>query len=239
MPTTRREQVEARDGGAFDATVVVPDGGRGPGILLIQEIFGVNDFLLAKADELAALGYVVLCPDVFWRVERNVALPHDEAALQEAFGYVTRYGETVPDETKSADLVAALEHLRSLPEVTGKVAAMGYCLGGTLAYETAVAGSPDACVSYYGSGVPARIDAIDAVRCPVLFHFGGADAFIPAEQVDEVRSVCADRPGVELHVHDDAGHAFENHLAPQFHDPTAAARSWPVTVEFLQRTLGD
>ena len=239
MPTTRTEQIAVADGGSYDATVVVPDGGPGPGILLIQEIFGVNDFLLAKANDLAEQGYVVLCPDVFWRVERNVALRHDEAALQQAFGYVTRYGETVPDETKAADLVAALDHLRSLPEVTGKVATMGYCLGGTLAYETAVAAAPDACVSYYGSGVPGRIEAIDGVTCPVLFHFGGADAFIPADQVDAVRAAVGGRPGVELHVHEDAGHAFENHLAPQFHDAEAAARSWPVTVDFLQRTLGD
>jgi carboxymethylenebutenolidase len=103
MPTTRNEQVTAPDGGTFDATAVVPDGGGGPGVLLFQEIFGVNDFLLAKADELADLGYVVLCPDVFWRVERNVALPHDEASLQAAFGYMKLYAEGVPMDTKIAD----------------------------------------------------------------------------------------------------------------------------------------
>src|SRR3954447_10400408 len=137
MTTTRTDSVAAPDGGSFDAYIAVPDGGSGPGIVLLQEIFGVNDFLKAKADDLAALGYVVLCPDVFWRVESGVALPHDEAALETAFGYMTRYME-VDDGTKLDDLGAALDHLRGMPEVGGhKVGVMGYCLGGFLAYAIA------------------------------------------------------------------------------------------------------
>ena len=237
MPTTRTETITAPDGGTFDGTVVVPDGGSGPGILLLQEIFGVNDFLLAKAADLAEAGYVVLCPDVFWRVERNVALPHDEEALQTAFGLMTRYSEEVDGATQAGDLTAALDHLRSLPEVTGPVAAMGYCLGGRLAYEVSVAADPDACVSYYGSGIADRLDDADRISCPVIFHFGGNDPFIPNDQVDAIKKVMGDRPDVELHVHESAGHAFENHLAPMFHSADAAARSWPLTMEFLDRTL--
>src|SRR3954453_16436114 len=117
MPsTTRTETVTASDGGQFDGHLTVPDSGRGPGILLLQEIFGVGDFLTSKANDLAEEGYVVLCPDVFWRVEPGIALEHDEASLQAAFGYMTRYMTEVPDETKVADLGAALDHLRSLPE---------------------------------------------------------------------------------------------------------------------------
>jgi carboxymethylenebutenolidase len=86
VPTTRTESITAPDGQSFDGHLTVPDTGSGPGILLLQEIFGVGDFLLSKAADLANLGYVVLCPDVFWRVQRNVALAHDEAALQEASG---------------------------------------------------------------------------------------------------------------------------------------------------------
>src|SRR3954469_10914210 len=114
MPSRHTISVTTDDGGSFAATVVVPDAGSGPGVVLFQEIFGVNDFLKAKADDLAALGYVVLCPDVFWRVEPGIALPHDEAALQTAFGYMSRYLE-VDDDTKLNDLGAALDHLRALP----------------------------------------------------------------------------------------------------------------------------
>src|SRR3954471_18643527 len=124
MPTTRTDTVIAADGGEFHAHVTVPDAGRGPGILLLQEIFGVNEYLTSKAADLAALGYVVLCPDVFWRVEPDVALAHDEAALQKGFELVGAYMGQIAETTKIADLGAALAHLRGLPEVTGKVAAM-------------------------------------------------------------------------------------------------------------------
>ena len=234
--TTRSESVAAAGGQTFDAHLTVPDGGRGPGVLLLQEIFGVNDFLIAKAADLAAAGYAVLCPDVFWRVERNVSLPHDEAALGQAFSYMERWSQRDPSETVG-DLVAALAHLRGLDEVDGKVAVMGYCLGGRLAYEAAVAGDPDACVSYYGSGIADRLDEAGKITCPVIFHFGGSDPYIPNDQVDRIRAAFAGRDDVEVHVQDDAGHAFENSLAPMFHHAGAAARSWPLTLAFLERTL--
>src|SRR3954464_5710640 len=145
--TSRSDTVTTTSGETFDAYVAVPESGQGPGVLLLQEIFGVNEFLKGKARDLADLGYVVLCPDVFWRVERNVSLPHDEAALGQAFSYMERWSQRDPSGTVGG-LVAALAHLRGLDEVNGKVAAMGYCLGGRLAYEAAVAGDPDACVSY-------------------------------------------------------------------------------------------
>src|SRR5579875_763894 len=141
--TTRTETVAVQDQ-SFDAHLTLPPSGSGPGILLFQEIFGVNDFLRQKAADLAALGYVVLAPDVFWRIEPNIDLPHDEESLQQAFGYMGRYAAEVDLATKVADLVAALEHLRALPEVAGhQVAVMGYCLGGWLAYLTAANSTPD------------------------------------------------------------------------------------------------
>src|SRR5436190_22108807 len=234
--TSRSDTVTTDAGETFDAYVAIPESGHGPGVMLLQEIFGVNDFLKAKARDLADLGYVVLCPDVFWRVERNVSLPHDEAALAQAFSYAERFFAQDPAQI-SSDLVAALTRLRALPEVDGKVVVMGYCLGGRLAYEVAVASDPDACVSYYGSGIADRIDVAGDVKCPVIFHFGGSDPFIPSEQVDTIRSAMGDRDNVELHVQEDAGHAFENHLAPQFHHADAAARSCPLTVAFLEREL--
>jgi carboxymethylenebutenolidase len=238
MVSTRDETITAADGGTFNGHLALPDSGSGPGILLLQEIFGVGDFLKAKAADLAALGYVVLCPDVFWRIQPGIALPHDESALQEAFGYMTRYATEVDDDTKLSDLGAALDHLRGLSEVGGrKVAAMGYCLGGFLAYGVACRYEPDAAVSYYGSGIADRLDDAEHITCPMIFHFGGSDPFIPNEQVDAIQARVGDRRNVEVHVQHQAGHAFENFLAPQFHDPTAAAASWPLTVAFLEREL--
>jgi carboxymethylenebutenolidase len=238
MPSTRTETITTADRGRYDGHLTVPDAGRGPGILLLQEIFGVSDFLKAKANDLAEQGYVVLCPDVFWRVQPGIALAHDESALQEAFGYMTRYATEVPDATKASDLGAALAHLRSLPEVAGqKVAAMGYCLGGALAFTIACNFELDAAVSYYGSGIADRLGEAENLTCPIIFHFGGNDPFIPNEQVDAIRAHLDDRGNVEIHVQHQAGHAFENFLAPQFHDAAATAVSWPLTLEFLEREL--
>lgn len=232
---TRNERVAAPTGEWFDAHAFVSKEG-GPGILLLQEIYGVGEFLQAKATLLAGLGYSVLVPDVFWRVERNVSLAHDEAALEVAFGYMARFSE-IPKDVTTGDLVAALRHLRTLPEVTGKVAVLGYCLGGRLAYEVAAASDPDACVSYYGSGIASELDLADRITCPVLFHFGGADPYIPRDEIDAVTAVFAGRPGTEVVVQEQAGHAFENSFAPMFSNPEAAAASWPVTLDFLERTL--
>ena len=229
--------MDVPDGGTCTATVVVPDAGSGPGIVLFQEIFGVNDFLLAKANDLADLGYVVLCPDVFWRIAPGTSLTHDEAGLAEGFRLVQAYGETVPDADKVADLRAAVGHLRSLAETTGPVASMGYCLGGTLAYRAASHVDVDACVSYYGSGVAELLAAGERPSCPSILHFGGKDPFIPEAQVEAVIAGFASRPDVEIHVQPGAGHAFENFLNPQFSDLDAAAISWPLTTEFLARHL--
>jgi len=231
-------QVMAADGGSFDASVVLPESGSGPGIVLFQEIFGVNDFLLGKARDLAALGYVVCCPDVFWRIEAGVSLPHDEIGLQRGFTLVGRWSQEVPDETKVSDLLAVMSQFGADPRVTGTgVAVMGYCLGGTLAYMAAVAGEPAACVSYYGSGIADQLGAVGRISCPVLFHFGEQDTYIPADQVEKIQAAFAERPDVTVRVAGGAGHAFENLLSPMFADPAAAAGSWPVTVEFLGQHL--
>ncbi|MGO9559334.1 MAG: dienelactone hydrolase family protein [Acidimicrobiales bacterium] len=235
--TTRTETIAVSDG-SFEGHLTVPKSGSGPGVLLLQEIFGVNDFMTAKAADLAALGYVVLAPDVFWRIEPNVALPHDEESLQQAFGYVGRYIAEIEPATKSADLVAALEHLKALPEVAGqKVAVMGYCLGGYLAYVTAAAGSPDTCVSYYGSGIADHLDLAGQITCSILFHFGGNDPYIPSEQVDQITAAFLDRSDVTVRVESLAGHAFENLLAPQFGMPEPAARSFAATTGWLSEHL--
>lgn len=239
MSHTRIEMVPAPDGsGEFALTVVAPEGGSGPGVLLLQEIFGVGEFLFAKAEDLAAAGYVVGCPDVFWRIEPGFAVAHDEAGMGAAFAAMGRYADEVDEPTKVADLVAAFDALGAAPEVGGRaVAVMGYCLGGRLAYELAMAADPVACVSYYGSGIHERLDGADAITCPVLFQYGGDDPFIPVEQIEAVTAAFDGQDHVTVVVEADAGHAFENLYAGAFANEEAAARSWPRTLEFLSAHL--
>ncbi len=136
------------------------------------------------------------------------------------------------------DTVAALDALGALDPVTGGAAVLGFCLGGTIAWLAAAAGDPAACVSYYGSGVADAADRIEAVTCPTLLHFGGADPFIPPEQIAVVDAAATGRDHVTLQVHEGAGHAFENDRAPAFHDPDAAVVSRAQTLEFLRTHLG-
>ncbi len=236
MATTQRSESISTADGDYDGLLVVPERPNGAGILLLQEIFGVGEFIRSRAVALAEEGYVVLCPDVFWRVERNVDFPHDDEGLQRGFGVAQRFAEIDPAITAS-DLTAALDHLKRVPEVSGLVAVLGYCLGGRLAYELAVAGDPACCVSYYGSGIAAQLDSAHKISCPLLFHFGGKDPYIQAAEVEQIRSAFAGRDDVEIHVQQEGGHAFENSFSAHFSNPEATAKSWPITVAWLARCL--
>ncbi|GAA0567590.1 dienelactone hydrolase family protein [Actinomadura livida] len=226
----RTEKVVVPDG-EFSLHVWAPEGG-GLGVLLVQEIFGVGEYMEAVAEDLVALGYVVAAPDMFWRIEPGWAVRHDEEALPQGVSMVSRF-----DWDKGVDdAAAALAVLKGLPGV-GKVGALGFCFGGTLAYLLAARTGLDALVSFYGSGVPGALDKIDALRGPVQFHFGGADPYIPREDVAKVEQAVDGRDGMEIHVQEDGGHAFHNRKAPMFYQPEPAERAWQLTVDFLGRTL--
>src|ERR1700722_19058338 len=138
--------IAAKDGATFKAYLAAPASGSGPGILLLQEIFGVNKSMREVADYYAEEGYVVLAPDLFWRMEPGVELGYTEADFNKAFGYYQRFDAN--QSTKDAD--DALKVLRARPECKGKVGALGFCLGGKLAYLVAARTDVDCAVSYYG-----------------------------------------------------------------------------------------
>lgn len=232
MPLSRVDPVETPDG-AFDLTVWLPEAGTGPGLLLIQEIYGVSDYIRAVGQDLAALGYVVAAPDLFWRLKPQHQAAHDGAGLAESLELGGRFDA----EQGVADAAAALEHLRSLPEVGGGIGVVGFCLGGSIAYFLAARAELDAVVSFYGSAVPDSLGLLERIGSPLQFHFGGSDPYIPREQVARVEEAVAGRPGTEIHVEEDAGHAFHNRKAPLFYNAGPAARAWQRAEEFLGRHL--
>jgi carboxymethylenebutenolidase len=232
MPTSRTDSVQTPDG-SFDLTVWSPDGGAGPGLLLIQEVFGVSDYIRAVAEDLAGLGYVVAAPDLFWRLKPHHDAAHDEAGLTESLDLGSRFDF----EQGIADAAAALARLRALPEVDGGTGVLGFCLGGSIAYFLAARGGLDAAVSFYGSAVPGSVAVMAEITVPLQFHFGGSDPYIPRDQVAAVEAAAAGRDNVEIHVEEDAGHAFHNRKAPMFYVPEPAARAWERTEEFLARHL--
>jgi carboxymethylenebutenolidase len=231
---TRSISVTSHDGGTFPAHLALPARTPAAGVLLLHEIFGVNDYITAVAERLALLGYVVLAPDLFWRIDPDHPLEQDEAGLAAAFERVPNLD--LDEAVRDAD--AALAALSQLDEVNGSVGVVGFCLGGTLAFATALRSEPDAVVSYYGSGIPDLLPHAEAVHCPVLFVFGGEDAYIPAEVPDAVRNAFAGRDEIEVHVFPGAGHAFDNFRADLFHHPGASLAAWGLTADFLRRTVG-
>ena len=202
-------------------------------MVLIQEIFGLDDYLQSVAAELAARGYVVAVPDLFWRDRPNWSSGHDEQGLAASMGMVGRFDPGLG----LSDVLAALGHLRRLPEVEGGAGVFGFCLGGSLAFGAAAKADPDVAVSFYGSTVPETVGLLSEVTCPIQFHFGGQDPYIPRVGVQRVVEAVAGHPGAEIHVQEQAGHAFHNHAAPMLHNPEAAAVAWKLTTDFLARTL--
>jgi carboxymethylenebutenolidase len=220
------------DGGEMPMHVWAPPAGSGPGLLLIQEIFGVGPYIRAVADRLATAGYVVGAPDLFWRFAPGWAAGHDEAGLTASMQQV---GNLDP-QLAVGDCVAAVGELAAHDAVAGSPGVIGFCLGGTLAWGVAIASDPAVCVSYYGSGVPGMLDGIDKVGCPTLFHFGNADGYIPNDGVEAVNDAISGRPGFVLNV-ENAGHAFDNHESEMFWNESAAQAAWAKTMAFLAEHL--
>jgi carboxymethylenebutenolidase len=234
--THRIEQITAVDGGTFAAYCAVPESGKGPGIMLFQEIFGVNDNMRGLADRLAGEGYVVLVPDMFWRLQPGFE-SKDESGMQEAFGLMMRFDA----EVGQSDLNAVHRHLLALPECTGKIGASGFCFGGGLAFAAAATSRVDgrgidASIPYYGSAVHSMLGMADQATCPLMFHYGANDPYIPTEQIDDVEKAFAGRADVEFYRYD-AGHAFSNFDAPSMYNKEVADVAWARTLGFFAKHL--
>lgn len=221
------------DDGELGALRRLPPAGSGPGVVLVQEIFGVNAYLECVADRLAVLGYVVVAPDLYWRIEPGIALTHSDEDLARGM----ELGQQLDPELAVGDLVATLAHVRTMDSVAGGAGVLGFCLGGTLAYHLAATADPDVCVSYYGSGVPGALDRMKEITCPTIFHFGGDDPYIPRDQVDAVGDAAAESDVADFHVWEGAGHAFDNLKSERFHQPEPAIAAWGVTATFLATHL--
>lgn len=213
--------------GAMPALRFVPASGSGPAMVLFQEIFGVTDYIKARAADLASLGYVVLVPEIYWRLgDAEIDYSRDDA-LEQAMALVSRldWDKAVSD---GRDAVASA---RADSHVNGGVGVMGFCFGGGLAFAVAAGAEVEVLVSYYGSALPGLLDLAADVTAPSLHHFGLADTYLPGDVVERIRAAVT-RDGVRFETYDGAGHAFDN-PDPMFHHADASAAAWRNTVEFL------
>ncbi|MEN9506120.1 MAG: hypothetical protein RI958_2046 [Actinomycetota bacterium] len=223
-------EVSRGESGSMSLFVWEPEAEPIGAVLLVQEIFGVGPYIAAVAERLAASGWLVGAPDVFWRFQPNWASDHTPEGLAASLEQVQRLD--VP--LAIGDCVAALDQLAALSPTDRRPAVIGFCLGGTLAWAVAAQGDPSCCISYYGSGVPSMLGMIDQITCPTLLHFGSDDAYIPSDGVEAVSQAIAGRSGFALNV-EQAGHAFDNHESEMFWNEPAARAAWAKTMSFLGR----
>lgn len=217
----------------FQGYLCVPASGSGPGIVLLHEIFGVNGCMREVAQYYAEEGYLVLVPDLFWRIGPGIVLGYDEADFQRGLDY----SMSLDVDTTIDDVVQALRTLRERPECTGKVGALGFCLGGKLAYLTAARTAVDCAVCYYGVGIEDFLGEAGNVSCPIVFHFAELDKYVPAEARERIIAAFAHHPDFALHVYPDCDHAFASPKRTPYNRP-AAMMAHSRSMALFRKVLG-
>ncbi len=214
--------------GLMPTHVWEPSGGSGPGLLLLQEIFGVSEYIQQRAADLAALGYFVVVPEIYWRLDDTSLDESAPDVLDQALAIAGR----LDWDTAVSDSIAALEYLRGRDEGVGIV---GFCFGGGLGFNVAAESTPDLLVSYYGSALPNLLPLASKVDAVSLHHFGDADDYLTPDVIDQIVAA-VDGPDNEIYRYAGAGHAFDNPM-PAFHHAEASALAWTRTTSFLARRL--
>ena len=198
--------IQATDGaGSFSAYLLEPGTRPAGAVVLIQEIFGVNQAMRDIADWVADLGFIAVCPDLFWRIEPGVDITDKtEAEWKRAFELFNRFDQAEGIEDLKATVAAA----RKLAGANGRVATMGYCLGGRLAFMMAQQSDADANISYYGVGLDNLLADLGKVTKPLIVHIADRDEFFPPEGRAKVVAAVNGHPHIAAYTYPNADHAF-------------------------------
>ncbi len=218
-------------GGGMRGYLAEPSSPNGAGVVVIQEIFGVNAVVRGVADRLAAQGYLALAPDLFWRLEPGVDITdQSDAEWKKALDLMNRFDIDAGVE----DIKLAIALLRA--RGARKVGAVGYCLGGLLAYLTAARTDADASVGYYGVNIPAFLGEAANITRPLMLHIAAEDGFVPGPAQERMIAGLKDNSHVTLHRYDDVDHAFARPGGKNFNQ-AAANLANSRTADFLRRHL--
>ena len=226
-------EIEANDGASFSGYLSTPRGGKGPGIVLCQEIFGVNPYIQSVADYYAEEGYVVLAPDLFWRITPGIQLGYTEKDFERAFQL---FGQFDTDQGIN-DISASVKTLRSRPEVVGKVGALGFCLGGRLAYLAAARSDVDCAVAYYGVTIDEYLNEASNINVPMALHFAENDQFAPMASVNNIQAALKDHVETEIFIYPGVDHGFSRNESGHFHKPTAQL-AHQRSIALFRKTMG-
>ncbi len=230
---SRTVTIAAQDGGKFDAYLAIPACGSGPGLVLCQEIFGVNDFMRRTAQLLAEEGYVVMVPDLFWRQQPGIQLTDGPADMPKAFALYQGFDENLGVQ----DVISTIAALRALPEQNGGTGVLGYCLGGKLAYLTACRSDVDVAVGYYGVGIENSLDDAATIKGRLVLHIAEQDGYCPPAARARIMETLAGKPGVELYVYPGVDHAFARTGGDHFDKPSALM-AHQRSIAALKRVIG-
>jgi carboxymethylenebutenolidase len=219
--------------GSFGAYAAIPQATPAPALIVIQEIFGVNDVMRELCDEYAKRGYLAICPDLFWRIEPNIQLTDKtDAEWQKAFDLMGKF-----DVDKGVeDLKATLQHARAMDACTGKGGSVGYCLGGKMSFLMATRSDADCNVSYYGVGLDELLGEAKNISHPLLMHVASEDQFVPKDAQAKIREGLKDHEQVAIHVYEGNNHAFARE-GGEHYDPKAAELANKRTIDFLGQHL--
>lgn len=226
-------QVKSRDGGAFRAYTALPPEGSGPGLVLLQDVYGVSDYMRGLADRYAEEGYVVMVPDLYWRLEPNLDLGYGEADSAKAFSLLGRFDNDLAVDDIASTLVA----LRAHASHRGKAGVIGYCLGGRLAYLAAARTDADCAIGYYAVSLEDYLDEADKIQCPFMLHFAGEDPYCDAATRERITQALVGKPGVELYTYPGCDHAFAAPSRPHYDKP-ATMMAYSRSLAMLRRVLG-
>lgn len=220
--------------GDFSAYVARPAADKAPAVVVIQEIFGVNQVMRDITDGLAGQGYLAICPDLFWRIEPGIDITdQSEAEWKKAFELFNAFDV----EQGVKDIQATITKIRADAGSNGKVGAVGFCLGGLLAFLTATRTDADAAASYYGVGIENRVAEAEKLTRPLLIHIAEEDQFVPKDAQGLILQSLKDHPQVELYTYPGRDHAFAR-VGGEHYDAADAQTAGERTLAFFKRTIG-
>ena len=227
-----RITIEGRDG-AFDAYMARAKTLPAPTVVVLQEIFGVNMDMRETCDELAAQGFIAVCPDLFWRQEPGLDLNHwSDAEWKKGLALYAAY-----DRNKGVrDIVDTAHAAGQLEGASGKVGVMGFCLGGLMTFLTAAREKIDAAVAYHGGDTEKYLGEADKITTPMLMHLAEEDEFISKEAQTKIKAALSNKPNVEIYSYPGCNHAFARHTGTHY-NAAAAAKANGRTWQFLHDHL--
>jgi len=222
------------DDGTFTAHVALPSLESAPGVLLVQEIFGVNADMRSIAQSYAKRGYLAVVPDLFWRFAPGIELdPKIESDITTALDLYGKFDQDIA----VGDLKATLQAVRDLPTCSGKAGCVGFCLGGTLAYLMATRSDSDVSIGYYGVGIERALGEVSSIANPLMLHIAEADAYVPPPAQDAIRKALARNRLATVYSYPACEHAF-GRVGSAHYDKGAAELADRRTAELLLKHLG-